>query len=200
MPAGSKKPTAAATTAMAAALAAAVPETATMVAVVLPLLLLLLLLVAAALLAVWALTAVECRSSSPMEPRAGWTLRKCKQINTSHTHTHTHTDREQHPRHRHTHAHGKNNTPTPQTNTSHKHLTTLEGGAHATAQRRCRTLREYNYHKICDRCVARPHSVCVFKRESELQAFSCVLSSNVPPEREIQPVGTGDTQITGLTL
>jgi len=28
-----------------------------------------------------------------------------------------------------THAHGKINTPTPQTNTSHKHLTTLEGGA-----------------------------------------------------------------------
>jgi len=51
----------------------------------------------------------------------------CKNINRSHTHTHT--DRQQHPRHRHTHAHDKNNTPNPQTNTSHKHLTTLEGGA-----------------------------------------------------------------------
>jgi len=45
------------------------------------------------------------------------------------THTHIHTDRELHPRHRHTHAHDKNNTPNPQTNASHKHLTTLEGGA-----------------------------------------------------------------------
>jgi len=47
----------------------------------------------------------------------------CKKINRSHTHT----AREQHPRQRHTHTHTTRTTP--QTNTSHKHLTTLEGGA-----------------------------------------------------------------------
>jgi len=52
-------------------------------------------------------------------------LYRCKKINRSHTHS----DREQHPRHRHTHTHDKNNSPNLQTNTSHKHLTTLEGGA-----------------------------------------------------------------------
>jgi len=71
---------------------------------------------------------------------------RCQKINRSHAHAH---DREQHPRHRRTHAHDKNNSPNPQPNTSHKHLTTLEGGAtqhkpltlhtnteRATAQRR----------------------------------------------------------------
>jgi len=48
-----------------------------------------------------------------------------KKINRSHTHTHT--DRKQHPRQRHTHTHTTRTTP--QKNTSHKHLTTLEGGA-----------------------------------------------------------------------
>jgi len=47
----------------------------------------------------------------------------CKTINRSHAHR-TRRQRK-HPRHRHTHAHDK----TPQTNTSHKHLTTLNGGA-----------------------------------------------------------------------
>ena len=43
--------------------------------------------------------------------------------------THTHRQRTTPPTLTHTHPHDKNNTPNPQTNTSHKHLTTLEGGA-----------------------------------------------------------------------
>ena len=42
---------------------------------------------------------------------------------------HTHTPTENTTPDTDTHAHDKNNTPNPQTNTSHKHLTTLKGGA-----------------------------------------------------------------------
>jgi len=48
-------------------------------------------------------------------------------------HTHTHRQRTTPP----THTHDKNNTSNPQTNTSHKHLTTLEGGAATVRERRC---------------------------------------------------------------
>ena len=50
-------------------------------------------------------------------------LSVCKKINRSHTHTPTENTTPD------THTHDKNNTPNPQMNTSHKHLTTLEGGA-----------------------------------------------------------------------
>ena len=63
-------------------------------------------------------------------------LRSCVKRSTGHTHR----DREQHPRHRHTHT-TKNNSPNPQTNTSHKHLTTLEGGA--TTVRSCLAFTRY---------------------------------------------------------
>jgi len=43
--------------------------------------------------------------------------------------THTPTENTTPDTDTHTHIHDKNNTPNPQTNTSHKHLTTLEGGA-----------------------------------------------------------------------
>ena len=46
-------------------------------------------------------------------------------INRSHTHTPT----ENNTPDTDTHTHDTNNTPNPQTKTSHKHLTTLEGGA-----------------------------------------------------------------------
>ena len=42
---------------------------------------------------------------------------------------HTHTPTENNTPDTDTHTHDKNNTPNPQTNISHKHLTTLEGGA-----------------------------------------------------------------------
>jgi len=51
----------------------------------------------------------------------------CKKINRSHTHTNTPT--ENNTPDTDTPTHDNNNTPNPQTNTSHKHLTTLEGGA-----------------------------------------------------------------------
>jgi len=43
--------------------------------------------------------------------------------------THTHTPTENNTADADTHTHDKNNTPNPQTNISHKHSTTLEGGA-----------------------------------------------------------------------
>jgi len=55
----------------------------------------------------------------------------CVKLSTGHTHTHTPTEYNtpNTDTHTHTHTHDKNNTPNPQTNTSHKHLTSLEGGA-----------------------------------------------------------------------
>jgi len=51
------------------------------------------------------------------------------QVNRSTGHTHTHTHRQRTTPPTPTHAHDKSNNLNPQTNTSHKHLTTLEGGA-----------------------------------------------------------------------
>jgi len=50
---------------------------------------------------------------------------RVKKINRSHTHIYRQRIIPPTP----THTHDKNNIATPQTNTSHKHLTTLEGGA-----------------------------------------------------------------------
>jgi len=53
----------------------------------------------------------------------------CVKRSTGHTHAHTQTPTENNTADADTHTNDKNNTPNPQMYTSHKHLTTLEGGA-----------------------------------------------------------------------
>jgi len=58
-----------------------------------------------------------------------------------------------------THAHDKNNTPNPQTNTSHKHLTTLEGGA--TTVRATSTLLWTSHHRYIAPPTCKAHTVAI---------------------------------------
>ena len=88
-------------------------------------------------------------------------------------HTHTHLQRTTLPTPTHTHTHDKNNSPTPQTNTSHKHLTTLEGGAttvratyHARVGGRAEVSVGGRVEVCCDSVYRGAASTRVWKRDT----------------------------------